>query len=395
MIPGAYEEIVWDNTSKTHSVVGLYEYTNTSLPIGDYMFIGKSRPDLGAEMPWPYLEGDTTDSFAIRSMHRMYVEADIITPSIRPVYFYDSTQFTGSSFGAWRALFHAPSLANAGLEYSDVSLGKQYPMLWDGTPQGLTGEAANLRSFLSSNGTHWFIAMQNGGDFNVPPCGPINPLDPTSDIRCEIVPEMFTGETFRVLGTVWNRTMTAWPHDAMALQVDVDGNGVFAGAQETGFARVPDMVNGEALFDYNWTWYSQYPAGVFGIRADFTNSNYYFTGNQSAVLAPTGAYVNVSVIGTTDFQLNNIPRLYRGQNTTIEARVIDNAYQPVRDAPVNYTWSADGSSDVAITDLNGVFKINLTIDEMHDLGNFSLNFTYPGDTYRQGSSTGIRPLGRI
>ena len=388
-VPGAYEEIVWDNTSKSHSVVGLYEYTNTSLPIGDYMFIGESRPDLGAEMPWPYLEGDKTDSFAIRSMHRMYVEADIITPSIRPVYFYDSTQFTGASFGAWRALFHAPSLANAGLEYSQVSLGKQYPMLWDGTPQGLTGEAANLRSFLSSNGTDWFIAMQNGGDFNVPPCGPINPQDPASEIRCEIVPEMFTGETFRVLGTVWNRTMTAWPHDAMALQVDIDKNGVFAGSQETGFARVPDMVNGEAVFDYNWTWYSQYPAGVYGIRADFTNSNYYFTGNQSAVLAPTGAYVNVSVIGTTDFQLNNIPRLYRGQNATIEARVIDNAYQPVRDAPVNYTWSADGTSDVAVTDLNGVFKINLTIDEMHELGNFSLSFTYPGDTYRQGSSSGI------
>ena len=97
----------------------------------------------------------------------------------------------------------------------------------------------------------------------------------------------------------------------------------------------------------------------------------------------------MSVIGTTDFQLNNIPRLYRGQNTTIEARVIDNAYQPVRDAPVNYTWSADGTSDVAVTDINGVFKINLTIGEMHELGNFSLSFTYPGDTYRQGSSSGI------
>ena len=53
----------------------------------DYMFIGESRPDLGGEMPWPYLEGDMTDSFAIRSMHRMYVEAEIITPSIRPVLF--------------------------------------------------------------------------------------------------------------------------------------------------------------------------------------------------------------------------------------------------------------------------------------------------------------------
>jgi plastocyanin len=385
-VPGAYEEIVWDNTSKSHSMIGIYEYTNTSLPIGDYLFIGMSRPDLGAEWPWPYLEGDETDSFAIRSMHRMYIEADVITPSIRPVYFWDSTQFTGSSFGAWRALFHSPSLANAGLDFGTESLGKPYAMLWDGTPEGLTGESGRLRPFLSSNGTHWFIAMQNGGDFNVPPCGPIDPRDPESDARCEIVPEMFTGETFRIIGTVWNRTMTAWPHDPMALQVDVDHNGVFAGSQETGFARAPDMVNGEAVFDYNWTWYSQYAAGVFGIRADFTNSNFYFTGNQSNVLAPTGAYVNISVIGTTDFQMNLIPRLYRGQNTTIEARLIDNAYQPVRDAPVNFTWSADGTSDIAITDHNGVLQVNLTIDEMHQLGNFTLSYTYPGDTYRQGSA---------
>tara|TARA_B100001750_G_scaffold246005_1_gene267098 strand:+ start:64 stop:2934 length:2871 start_codon:yes stop_codon:yes gene_type:complete len=200
---------------------------------------------------------------------------------------------------------------------------------------------------------------------------------------------MFTGEEFRVIGTVWNRTMTAWPYDPMALQVDVDHNGVFAGSSETGYARVPQMVNGEARFDYNWTWYSQYAAGVFGIRADFTNSNYYFTGNQTSVLAPTGAYANISVIGTTDFQLNNIPRLYRGQNTTIEARLIDNAYQPVRDAPINYTWSADGTNDIAITDHNGVFAVNLTIGELHELGNFTLSYSYPGDPLRHGSSSEV------
>ena len=142
-----------------------------------------SRPDLGAEWPWPYLEGDETDSFAIRSMHRMYIEADVITPSVRPVYFWDSTQFTGSSFGAWRALFHAPSLANAGLDFGTESLGKPFAMLWDGTPEGLTGESGRLRPFLSSNGTHWFIAMQNGGDFNVPPCGPIDPRQAMRDVK--------------------------------------------------------------------------------------------------------------------------------------------------------------------------------------------------------------------
>ena len=71
-------------------------------------------------------------------MHRMYIEADMFTPSTRPVYFWDTTQFTGSSFGAWRALFHQPSLDTAGLAYEDVSLGKPYAMTWDGTPEGLT-----------------------------------------------------------------------------------------------------------------------------------------------------------------------------------------------------------------------------------------------------------------
>ena len=77
----------------------------------------------------------------------------------------------------------------------------------------------------------------------MPPCGPVDPLDPDSDVRCEIVPEMFTGESLRVVGSVWNRTMVPWPHDPMALQVDVDGNGVFAGSTETGFARVPSMID--------------------------------------------------------------------------------------------------------------------------------------------------------
>ena len=36
------------------------------------------------------------------------------------------------------------------------------------------------------------------------------------------------------------------------------------------------------------------------MKADFTNSNFYFTGNQTSVLSATGAYVNVTVIGTTN-----------------------------------------------------------------------------------------------
>ena len=387
---GGYEEIVWDNNSKRHTVLGSYNYTNTSLPVGDYSFIGFSRPDLGDEWPWPYLEGSKTDSFFIRSMHRMYVEAELIVSSFRPVYFWDGTQFTGSSFGAWRALFHAPSLVLADIGYAEASLGKPYPILWDGTPQGLADIAGgSLMPFLDSNGTHWTITMQNGADFDSPPCGPVNPLDPSSEVRCEIVPEMFTGETLRIVGSVWNRTLSPWAQDPMALQVDLDKNGIFAGTLETAYSRMPSMVEGEARFDYNWTWYSHYPAGTFGVKADFTMTDYYFTGNQSAVLAATGAYANVTVIGTTDFQLNNVPRLYRGQNTTVEARLIDNAFQPVREVPVNYNWSADGSSGVAITDNNGVFRVNLTIDGLHELGNFTLAFSYLGDVLRQGNSAEI------
>ena len=243
--------------------------------------------------------------------------------------------------------------------------------------------------FLDSNGTHWTITMQNGADFDSPPCGPVNPLDPSSEVRCEIVPEMFTGETLRIVGSVWNRTLSPWAQDPMALQVDLDKNGIFAGTLETAYSRMPSMVEGEARFDYNWTWYSHYPAGTFGVKADFTMTDYYFTGNQSAVLAATGAYANVTVIGTTDFQLNNVPRLYRGQNTSVEARLIDNAFQPVREVPVNYNWSADGSSGVAITDNNGVFRVNLTIDGLHELGNFTLAFSYLGDVLRQGNSAEI------
>mgnify|MGYP001214008221 FL=1 len=384
VLPGGYEEIVWNDNEKKHFVLTRYDYTNTSLPIGDYSFIGYARPDLGSEWPFPYLEGSETEPFAIRSMHRMYIEADMFTSSTRPVYYWDSTQFTGSSFGAWRALFHTPSLDLAGLNFADVSLGKPYAHQWDGTPEGLTGESARLRPFLTSNDTHWRISMQNGGDFNSPPCGPVNPLDPDSQVRCEIIPEMFTGETLRVIGSVWNRTMVAWPHDPMTLQVDLDKNGIFAGSQETGYARAPQMINGIATFDYNWTWYSQYPAGQYGIRADFTNSNFYFTGNQSSVLSPTGAYLNVSVIGTTQFNEILQPRLYRGQNRTVDIQLLDNSLQPLANSQVNYVWSADGTNGIAETDLQGYFTINLTIGPNHELGNFTLNYNYPGDPLHQG-----------
>ncbi|MDP6900110.1 MAG: hypothetical protein QGF94_04670 [Candidatus Thalassarchaeaceae archaeon] len=398
MLPGGYEEVVWNNLSLTHDVVGTYTYSNTSLPVGDYEVTGHVVPSLagyedhqqslgltGAQWPWPYVHGAETDTFSIRSMHRMYVEAEIIVAASNPVYYYDMTQFTGSSYGAWRALFSSQGLSAAGLTYEEAKLGKPFAQLWDGNPASLTDEAAKLRPFLRANSSHWFIIMQNGGDFDVPPCGQIDPSDPQSPLRCEIIPEMNTGETFRVIGNVTNRTGTPWLQDPMALQVDLDHNGIFQGSQETGYARVPTMYGGEARFDYNWTWYSQYQASTYGVRVDFTNSEFYFTGNLTNVLAPTGAYGNISVVGTTDFQLNTLPRLYRNQNTTVEARLVDNALQPVRSAPVNWTWSANGESNFSETDQNGVFKIDLNISEFHQLGNFSLQFSFPGNSLLKGS----------
>jgi hypothetical protein len=395
MLPGGYEEIVWNNFTLSHDVIGSYAYSNTSLPVGDYEVTGRVDPLLASEWPWPYVNGDETEPFMIRSMHRMYVEAEIIIDAKNPVQYYDSRQFTGGSYGAWRSLFSESALIAAGFdsdasgnlsdeEFASASLGKPYAQLWDGDPATLTDESAKLRPFLRANATHWFVTMQNGGDFDVPPCGQIDPTDPQSPFRCEIIPEMNTGETFRVIGNVTNRTGTPWIQDPMALQVDLDHNGIFQGSQETGYARVPMMYGGEARFDYNWSWYSQYQASTYGVRVDFTNSEYYFTGNQTNLLAETGAYNNITVVGTTDFQLNTLPRLYRNQSTFVEARLVDNAMQPVKLAPVNWTWSADGVSNFTETDSNGVFKIELNISDEHQLGEFNLRFSFPGNPRLKG-----------
>ena len=121
------------------------------------------------------------------------------------------------------------------------------------------------------------------------------------------------------------------------------------------------MDDGEATFDYNWTWYSQFAAGTYGVRVDFTNNAYYFTGN-STNLAATGAYINVTVVGTTQFQMTSVPRLYRNTTTTIEARLLDNSLQPLRQSPVTWTWSYDGRSGVNYTDDLGIFSIPFDIN---------------------------------
>ena len=391
-IPGGYEEIVWNDLTKTHDVLvdsqGVsvrYNYTNTSLPAGDIEIKASVLPSLANEWPFPYLHGDTSDPFSVRVMHRMNIEGEMIVSGLSAVYYWDGTINNGDgTFGNWATLFHQQALNAAGVSFEEAKVLRPYPSLWDGNPANLPGEAINLRNFLSVNSTHWFIALVNGGDSDLPPCGQVDPTDPESPVRCEIVPEMNTGETFAVTGTVTNRTNDPWDNDPIALQIDIDGNGQFMGSQETAYTQRPIMKDGDATFEYNWTWFSQYTAGTYGVRVDFTNNAYYFTGN-STNLAATGAYINVTVVGTTQFQMTSLPRLYRNTTTNIEARLLDNSLQPVRQAPVTWTWTYDGRSGVNYTDDFGTFSIPFDINPEDDLGNYSLEFDYQGNRLMKGN----------
>ena len=391
-IPGGYEEIVWNDLSKTHDILvdaqGMpvrYDYSNTSLPAGDIEIKASVIPGLADEWPFPYLHGDSSDPFAVRVMHRMNIEGQMIVSGLSAVYYWDGTINNGDgTFGNWATLFHQQALNAAGVSYDEANNLRPYPSLWDGNPDNFPGEAINLRGFLSVNTTHWFISLVNGGDGDLPPCGQVDPTDPQSPVRCEIVPEMNTGETFGVIGTVTNRTNEAWAQDPIALQIDIDHNGQFLGSQETAYTSKPIMKDGDATFDYNWTWFSQFAAGTYGVRVDFTQNAYYFTGN-STNLAATGAYINVTVVGTTLFKIESVPRLYRNTTTTIDARLLDNSLQPIRQAPVTWTWSYDGRSGVNYTDDLGIFSIPFDINPADALGNYSLQFDYEGNRLMKGN----------
>tara|TARA_Y100000766_G_C18916306_1_gene611745 strand:+ start:1183 stop:9255 length:8073 start_codon:yes stop_codon:yes gene_type:complete len=394
-IPGGYEEVSWDEQSKQlkplldgNGAIIEYDYTNTSLPAGDYEVTATAQPDLAAEWPFPYLHGDSTEPQAIRVMHRMNIEAQMIVEGTNPVYWYNSSINNGDgTFGNWATIFHAEALSGANLDFADISKSKPYPLNWDGNPATLLGEEAQLRNFISTNSTHWFITLVNGGDSDLPPCGAVDPTDPDSLVRCEVVPEMNTGDALWVMGNVTNRTNVPWDADPIALQVDIDGNGQFLGQQETAYTQRPTKAcpTCDAEFEYNWSWYSQYGSGTYGMRVDFTNSAYYFTGNSST-LAATGAYINVTVVGTTDFQTTSVPRLYRNTSTTIQAKLVDNSLQPVRNVPVNYTWSADGRTGVNYTDDNGFFEIPFNISATDSLGDFSLQFEFAGTPLLKGNT---------
>ena len=93
-LPGGYEEIAWNNITKQHDVVTdsmggtvRYNYTNTSLPAGDITIVAYQEPNLASEWPFPHLNGDRSDPFSVRVMHRMYVEGEMIVEGTNPYYF--------------------------------------------------------------------------------------------------------------------------------------------------------------------------------------------------------------------------------------------------------------------------------------------------------------------
>ena len=399
-LPGGYEEIIWDDLNKKHVIVtdantgvpitGNFTslYSNTTLPAGDYQVIGSVRPEIASEWPFPYMHGDDTEPESVRVMHRMNIYGSMIVPGTNPVYYWDSTINNNNGFfGNWATLFHSQALTNAGLDFNTVSAAKPYPTNWDGNLASLTGEAAKLRPFIETSGDDWLIAIVNGGETNLPPCGKVDPFDVDSETRCEIVPEMNTGETLRMVGSVTNRTDDPWDADPIALQVDVDGNRQFVGAGETQFTAPPKKACStcDAVYDYNFTWENQFSAKTYGMRVDFTSSSYYFTGNTST-LSPTGAYINVSVVGTTEFVMTSIPRLYRNTTNLVQAKLLDNSGQAVPNAPVNYTWSFDGRTGINYTDDRGFFEIPFEIEGADSLGNFTLQFEYPGSSNLKGST---------
>ena len=187
LVPGGYEEVAWDEQSKELKPlldnVGaniVYNYTNTSLPAGDYEVTANVQPDMASEWPFPYLHGDNTEPQAIRVMHRMNIEAQIILDGVNPVYWFNSSINNGDgTFGNWATLFHSKALDGAGLDFYDFNKAHIQAKNWDGNASNLTGPEVQLRNFISTNTTHWFINLVNGGDSDLPPCGAVDSTDQT------------------------------------------------------------------------------------------------------------------------------------------------------------------------------------------------------------------------
>ena len=394
-LTGGYELIIWNDVLKEHQVQGRYNYTNVSLPPGLFTVKGYMDPNLAGPLDpvFPYVEPSETPAFDMKSVQRMFIDAHMIVDGTVPLYWWNSSISNGDgTFGAWSTLFHEEALNNAGVSFNDARAYKPYPLLWDGDPTSLYGPQNNSRAkalipFVETNSTHWFVKMSNGAFNELPPCGPIEASNPDTGYRCEIIPEVLTGDQVRVVGSVENRTKVPWYNDNIVLQVDLDRNLAFGSSGETFWNNLPFDVDGEAVFNYTFDFESRFQAGMYGIRADFSAPEYYFSGDLNA-LAPTGAYQNVSVIGTTDFKLNTIPRLYRNTTTTVIAELIDNAGVPVKQAPIVWSWQAGGQG-TNYTDDYGRLSLPILVDSDMELGEYELSLAYSpeGNSKLKPSST--------
>ncbi|MBJ24430.1 MAG: hypothetical protein CMB64_07160 [Euryarchaeota archaeon] len=390
-LTGGYELIIWNDVLKKHQVQGRYNYTNVSLPPGLFTIKGYMNPSLAGPLDsvFPYVEASETPAFDMKSVQRMYIEAEMIIDGTVPLYWWNSSINNGDgTFGSWSTLFHEQALNNAGITFNEARAYKPYPLLWDGNLESLNNSNTKaLMPFIRANSTDWYVKMSNGAFNELPPCGPIEKSNPDTEYRCEIIPEVLTGDQIRVTGTVENRTKVPWYNDNIVLQVDVDKNLAFGSSGETFYNLKPYDVNGEAAFNYTFDFQSRFQAGTYGVRADFSAPEYYFSGDLNA-LAPTGAYLNVSVIGTTEFKLNTIPRLYRNTTTTVIAELIDNAGVPVKQAPIIWSWQAGGQG-TNYTDDYGRLSLPILVDPNMELGEYelSLAFAPEGNSILKPSST--------
>ncbi len=410
---GGYEWIIYNPAKGGHDLIGEYNYTPTSLPKGDYEVYGFVDPNLSSSGYYPYMDGDETDHFRIRSVHRMFLNSTLHLNSTTPLLYFDNKQWNGVTFGAWRALLHEPSITASGQDCEQRKIGLSYPICWDGdlnTLPTISSEAVKLMDFVSVNSTHWSIAMLNGGSLSVPPCGPVEIDNPNSDVRCEVVPLMNTWDAFEITGDVKNRTGTPWAcpppiteadclaaglTDKINFYVDTNKDGQFSKTESEIVVdpKAPKWYNdsqgARAEFDFNFYWDKGFAAGTYMIGTDFSNSYYYFTGDSTAVASKTGTFNNITVIGYTDFVLTQVPRVYRNSETTLQARLIDNAGLPVASVGVDWQWLGSGTgiaSGTVFTDMGGFFDIPLLIDENHPLGEFNLTMTYSGGDLRRGST---------
>ena len=161
-------------------------------------------------------------------------------------------------------------------------------MLWDGNPASLT---AKQPTSLTSSMLTQRIGHQTRQWRRQQPTAlwTIDPSDPDSPVRCEIVPEMDTGASELV--TVTNRSLVPWTIEPVAVQLDKDKNGIFSSGGEISLPKSriawtlkptesrckaltmrPNVKQRVYEYNYNFTWESQYSSGTYGMRVDFTNS---------------------------------------------------------------------------------------------------------------------------